>query len=189
MRRLAASATLLLLPVAAHAAEGMPQLDFGNRLTLLQVFWLAVIFAVLYFLLSRWALPQVGAVLEQRAASIAADLEVARHAKAEADDAVAEFTRATREAQSAASARIGEAVGRAKEAAARQEASQNAALDAQLAAAEQRIATARTAALSAMRQVATETAGTVVARLIGRAADAASIDAEVGRVLAARGQA
>ena len=68
---------LLLLPGVAHA-EGMPQLDFANPLTTSQVVWGAIIFALLYFVLSRFALPRVAEVIEQRAQHIAADLETAR---------------------------------------------------------------------------------------------------------------
>ena len=79
----------------AMAAEGMPQLDFSNPLTSIQVVWGAIIFIVLYILLSRWALPQVGEVLDERAATIEADLEAARAPKAQADDGVTELTAAT----------------------------------------------------------------------------------------------
>jgi F-type H+-transporting ATPase subunit b len=186
-------AGILLLTSAAQAAEeakeGMPQLNFANPLTLAQVVWLAIIFVVLYLLLSRWALPQVGEVLEMRAETIARDLEAARGAKAGADSAVAELTEATRQAQSGAQAEIAGAVAQAKEAAAAQAAVLNARLDAQLTAAEGQIAAARGAALGALRQVATDTAAEVVARLTGNRPDVAAVDAAVGTALAARGQA
>ena len=60
----------------------MPQLDFANPLTTSQVVWGAIIFAVLYVLLSRIGLPKVGEVLEERARHIAADLETAQASKA-----------------------------------------------------------------------------------------------------------
>jgi F-type H+-transporting ATPase subunit b len=179
----------LLIAAPARAAEGMPQLNLGNPLTLLQVLWLAIIFLGLYLLLSRWALPRVDAVLEQRAAVIALDLDAARQAKAEADAAVAELVRATRESQAAAAARMAEATARAKEAAARQDAAQNAQLEAQLREAEQRIGEARRGAMAALRDVATETAVAVVSRLTGRPADPTRVAAEVGGALAARAEA
>jgi F-type H+-transporting ATPase subunit b len=91
-----AGAALLIQATPARAGEGMPQLDFANPLTLAQVVWLGIIFFALYLLLSRWALPRVAAVLEIRAAAIAADLDAARGAKVKADTAVDELTRATR---------------------------------------------------------------------------------------------
>jgi len=173
--------------MAAEAKEGMPQLDFKNVLLKSQVVWLVIIFVVLYILLSRWALPKVGAVLEKRASTIAGDLNAARAAKASADAAVAELTAKTREAHAGAQAEIANAVDAAKAAAASQSATLNARLEAQLAEAEGRINAARAAAMGALRQVASETAGVVVSRLTGVAANDAAVDAAVGSALSARG--
>lgn len=176
----------LLVGGQANAAEGMPQLAFGSVLLQAQVVWLAIIFVVLYLLLSRWALPMVGSVLEQRAATISADLETARRSKAEADAAVAELTRATRDAHAGAQAEIAQAVANAKTAAEAQNAVVNQKLDAQIAAAEQRIGQARAAAMGALEQVASETANTVVTRLTGTAINRDAVNRAVADVLAAR---
>ena len=178
----AASAAL----AAAEKKGGMPQLDFANPLTTSQVVWLAIIFAVLYLLLSRWALPQVGAVLEMRASRIQADLQAAHAAKASADTAVAELTAATREAQATAQAEINSAVTAANQAAAAQAATLNARLEKQLAEAEQRIAAARASAMGALRNVATDTASAVVTRLVGSAPAAGAVEQAVDAALAAR---
>jgi F-type H+-transporting ATPase subunit b len=186
-----ATAGSVLFSSAAFAQEqtkGMPQLDFANPLTLSQVVWLGVIFLALYLLLAKWALPQVSEVLAARAATIGRDLEAAQAAKAEADAYVAELTAATRQAHADAQREIADAVEAAKAAAAAQAAEMNARLEAQLVAAERQIAAARATALGALRQVATETATTVVNRLTGMAPDVRAIDAVVGNVLAARGQ-
>jgi F-type H+-transporting ATPase subunit b len=183
-----AGTALMLAATPARAAGGMPQLDFGNPLTQAQVVWLALIFLALYLLLSRWALPLVGTVLERRAATIAADLDAARHAKEKADGAVDELTRATREAHAGAQAEIAQAIASAKAAADAQAAVLNARLDAQIAGAEQRIAQARTAALGALEQVAVDTANVVVARLVGAPMDAGAVRAAVAGVLATRAQ-
>lgn len=188
----AAFATMSLFSAAwaaAPAAEkkgGMPQLDFANPLTISQVVWLAIIFVVLYLLLSRWALPLVEAVLEQRAARIRGDLEAAQAAKSAADTAVAELTAATRTAQATAQAEIAGAVAAATQAAAAQSATLNARLDKQLAEAEQRIGAARAAAMGALRSVATDTAAAVVTRLVGSAPAAGTVEAAVDAALAAR---
>ena len=161
----------------------MPQLDFANHLTIAQVVWMALIFGALYLLLAQWALPQVAGVLEHRAAVITADLDTARTAKAQADAAVAEVHEATRRASSDAQASIADALARAKAEAAEQAREASAKLDAQLSEAEQRITAARTAAMGALRQVATETAGAVVTRLTGQPADPAAVGAAVQRVM------
>jgi F-type H+-transporting ATPase subunit b len=177
---------LLLSSAPAWAEKGMPQLDFGNPLTIAQVVWLAIIFFALYLLLSNWALPKVASVLEMRAGAIAGDLDAARAAKAEADAAVAELTHATREAQARAQAEIAQAVATAKAAADKDAAVLNAKLDAQIREAEQRIAAARTAALGALEQVASDTAREVVSRLTGTAIAPANVNRAVAAVLAAR---
>ncbi|MBY0338892.1 MAG: F0F1 ATP synthase subunit B', partial [Acetobacteraceae bacterium] len=73
----------------------MPQLAFGNPLLIAQVVWLLIIFGVLYFILKNYTLPRVAEVIENRAARIAADLDAARDAQAQADAAVAEVRAAS----------------------------------------------------------------------------------------------
>jgi F-type H+-transporting ATPase subunit b len=176
----------VLLPSAAMAA-GMPQLDFANPLTLSQVVWGALIFIVLYILARWFALPEVASVLEERANHIARDLENAQQAKAKSDAAAVEVTEATAKARAEAQAAINAALETAQAAAARQAAVLNEQLEKQLAAAEQQIAAARAAAMGALRQVATETAATVIARLTGAPAEPARLDGAIARALAARG--
>ena len=193
--RLATAALLFLLiaasavlPNAASAAEGMPQLDFANKMTIAQVVWGAIIFVVLYLLLSRWALPQVSSVLAAREATISADLDTARAAKAKADAAMIQLTDATQRARATAQAAVANAIDQAKQAGAARSAELNTKLEAQISAAEQRIGAARLSALGALREVATDTASTVIRRLTGDAADSDRVNSAVGAQLAARGQ-
>ncbi len=165
----------------------MPQLDFSNPLTIAQVVWMAIIFGLLYYILARYALPQVAEVLEGRASRIAVDLDSARAAKAQADAAVAEITEAGRRAAAEAQAGISTAVAQAKAEAAEQSRAADERLNAQLAVAERRIGEARKSAMGALREVATETAGLVVSRLTGQPADVTSVDAAVAHVMQASG--
>ena len=181
-----AAGTVLSAPVSAFAS-GMPQLDFANPLTMGQVWWGAGIFLVFFLLARSWGLPQVAAVLDQRAAAIAADLETARKAKAESDRAVAEVGAATVKARAEAQAAITAALDAVKQQEAVQTAALNAKLDAQLKDAEAQIGAARASALRALRQVATEAAATVVLRLTGSAADPARLDRALTSALAGRG--
>ena len=189
LRRAALSVLALALLAAPGAAwaEGMPQLDFSTPLTTSQVYWGAAIFIVLYLLLSRVGLPKVGAVIEQRAVHIAADLDAAKTQKTQADAAVAELTATMQRSRAEAQGEVNRAVDQAKAAAAEQATALNARLEAQLRAAEGQINAARAAALGALHQVATDTANTVIARLTGAAADARRVDAAVAAALAARG--
>ena len=187
LRRVIPFAMSLLLPATAMAAGGMPQMDFKNPLTLSQVVWGAIIFVVLYIVASRFALPKVESVLEERAAHIARDLEAAQLSKVQADAGMAEATAAIDKARNEAHAAINAALDAAKGAAAEQSAALNTRLEKQLAEAEGQIAQARTQAMSALREVATETAATVVARLTGQAPDPQRLNGAIGAALAARG--
>ena len=164
----------------------MPQLDFANQLTISQVVWMALIFGTLYLLLTNWALPQVATVLNDRAHRISTDLESARFAKSQADQAAAEISEGSRRANAEAQAAIAQAVAQAKAEAAEQARQANERLDAQLAEAEGRIQAAQASAMGALRQVATETAAVVVDRLTGQAPPAPAVEAAVGRVMATR---
>ena len=177
---------LPLLPAGAYAA-GMPQLDFSTPLTISQVVWGAIIFYVLYKVLQRAGLPKVAEVLEERAGHIHRDLEGAREAKAKADTGIAEAAAATAKARSEAQAAITSALEEAKKSAAAQSEILNAQLEVRLKEAETQIAQAQSAAMSALRQVATEAAGTVITRLTGVAPDSASLDRAVHAALSARG--
>ncbi len=182
-----AAVALLSLPAAAMA-QGMPQLNFKNPLTLDQVGWGAVIFLIFFLLCWLWGLPQVSRVLDQRAGAIAADLDAARSVKIEADTAVTEMTDATARSRAEAQAAINAAVDKAKQ----ESASRTAALDAQLEArlrdSEHRIAAAQGAAMRALRSVATDAAHALIARLTASEPDRARLDRAVGAALAARGQ-
>jgi F-type H+-transporting ATPase subunit b len=188
LRRIGYALALTLGAPAAAMAEGMPQLNFANPLTIDQVWWGAGIFLVFLLLCWRWGLPQVSTVLEQRAASIAADLDRAHRLKGEADQAAAEMAQATARARAEAQASINATLDSVKQQGAAQAAELDARLHAQLREAEQRIATARHEAMRVLRVVATDAAETVVQRLTGVAAEPDRVERAVARTLAARGQ-
>ena len=169
----------LFLMAAGPEKEGMPQLNFKSPLTTSQVVWGAIIFVLLYVMLSRWALPKVSSVIEERRDRIEGDLGTARGSKAQADAAVAELTEATRRARSEAQASVAAATQQAKAEAATQAAAANAKLDVQLTEAEGRIAAARNAAMGALREVAAEAASAVVHRLTGQQPDSTLVDRAV----------
>jgi F-type H+-transporting ATPase subunit b len=176
---------LIACPMAAWA-DGLPQLDFGNKLTLYQVLWGAIIFVVLYVLASRTALPKVEAVLEERARRISGDLEGAKDAKARADAGIKAAADATARARSEAQAAINAALESSKQAAAIQSVALNERLDKQLKEAEGQIAAARGAALAALPGVATDTAIALITRLTGVAPDSVRLSGAIDAAMAAR---
>ena len=87
---------------AAASAPGMPQLDFstfGN-----QIFWLMVMLVVIYFVLSRIALPRIASVLAERQGTITNDLSAAEELKRQARDAEAAYEKALADARAEAQA-------------------------------------------------------------------------------------
>jgi F-type H+-transporting ATPase subunit b len=184
--RLAAVIAASMVPAAALADGTMPQMDFHNPLTTSQVVWMVVIMVALYLALSRWGLPEMGAVLENRAALIARDLAAARAAKKEADAAVKALNATMKQARAAAQSEIAAAVAEAKTKALREAAAASARMQAQLADAEAQIEAARQAALAAIKPVAEEAAQTMLARLTGRTADPATVANEVDATISAR---
>jgi F-type H+-transporting ATPase subunit b len=186
LRRIMKPAVGLFVIPAVAMADGLPQLDFGNKLTTYQVVWGALIFVTLYVLASRTALPKVEAVLEERARRIAGDLESAKDAKARADSGMQAATDATATARSAAQAAINAALETSKQAAAEQSAALNERLDKQLKEAEGQIAAARGAALAALPSVATDTAVALITRLTGAAPDPEKLRGAIDAAMAAR---
>ena len=63
-------------------AQGMPQLDFSTFPN--QIFWLVVTLIVIYFLMSRIALPRIASVLAERHGAIQNDLDKAEEMKVKA---------------------------------------------------------------------------------------------------------
>lgn len=164
--------------VAAHSADsaGMPQLNFehwGN-----QIFWLLITLVVIYFVLSRVALPRIAAVLAERQGTITNDLAKAEELKRQAGEAEEAYNQALADARAAAHDIIAEA--KADIAAELKVATDKA--DAEIAAkaaeSEKEIEEIRASAMENVVIVARETAAEIVNALGGKA-DADAIDAAV----------
>ena len=177
---------LAMSPTAALAEGTMPQMDFSNPLTTWQVVWMVVILVALYIILSRWGLPQIGAVLENRATTISRDLEAARAAKAEADKAVAALNATMKKAREAAQADIAKAESEAKAKALADAKVLAAKLDAQLAYSEKQIAESRAAALAAIKPVAEAASAEILRRLTAETPDHGILSPQIDTALAAR---
>lgn len=163
---------------AAHEAAkaGMPQLDFSTFPN--QIFWLLVTLSVIYFVLSRVALPRIGGTIANRKGTITADLSAAEELKQKAVAAEAAYN----EALASARAEAGKIVAAAK---ADIQADLNKAIakaDAEIAAksaeSAKRIDEIRAGAVAAVETVAKDTAAELVA-VLGGTADASAISAAV----------
>ncbi|WP_050928670.1 F0F1 ATP synthase subunit B' [Aestuariivita boseongensis] len=166
--------------VVEKAGPGMPQLDFSTFPN--QIFWLVLTLIAIYLILSRVALPRIGAVLAERQGTITNDIAKAEELKQQAVEAEEAYNRALAEARAEAQ-RI------AAEARAEIQADLDAAIakaDAEIAAkaaeSEKAIADIRAGALESVRDVAKDTAAEIVAALGGKAdakTVAAAVDARV----------
>ncbi len=147
-----------------------------------QLLWLTLTFILLYVLMSRVALPRIGAILADRLRRISEDLAAAQRFKEQSEAANAAYQKSLADARARAQAIANET---RKQQAAEAEAT-NKRLEAQLheklAAAEQSIAATRTAAMGNVGSIAAETAAAIVERLIGTAPAARDVAAAVGEV-------
>ncbi len=69
----------------AHESNGLPQFDSSTYMN--QAVWLTISLILVYFILSRIALPRIGGVLEQRSQTIQKDLDRAADMRTKAQEA------------------------------------------------------------------------------------------------------
>lgn len=145
-----------------------------------QLFWLALTFILLYVLMSRVALPRIGAIFAERSKHIGDDIAAAQRLKERSDAAQAAYQKSLADARTRAQAIANER--RAQQAAEADVTNKRleAQLHERLAAAEQSIAATRTAAMSNVSAIAAETATAIVERLIGMAPSRDDVAAAVG---------
>ncbi|WP_170984407.1 F0F1 ATP synthase subunit B' [Rhodoligotrophos defluvii] len=155
----------------------MPQFEFETVPP--QIIWLVITFVALYFIMSWFALPKVGGVIEQRTNRIAGDLDEADRLRRDAErssevyqtslaEARARAHTIHQETRDATSSEL-ETIRRAVEAE----------LEEKLSAAEARIAQTRDKALAEIKDVAIDTAGAIVERLTAQTVDRSVLAAAV----------
>lgn len=173
--------------LAVHGAEaagpGMPQLDVSSFPN--QIFWLLVTLGVIYFVLSRFALPRIGAVLAERAGTITNDIAAAEELRHRAREAETAYDKALADARAEANRIVAET-----------KAQIQADLDAEIERADAQIAAKtaesqvaideiRESAARNVSEVARDVAREIVAAF-GADADAAKVDAAVDAKLGER---
>ena len=163
-----------------HGAEaggaGMPQLNpdyFSN-----QIFWLLVTLVVIYFILSRVALPRIASILAERQGTITNDIAAAEELKSRAQEAEAAYEKALSDARAEAAKIVDDTKAdiQAKLDVEMQKA--DAEIAAQTAESEVAIAEIQAGAAEAVKTVAKDTAKEIVAALGGKA-DARTITAAI----------
>lgn len=162
-----------------HSSGGLPQLDLSNWPS--QLFWLAIFFGALYWLMASYFLPRIGAMIEERRDRIADDLDQAAESKQQAEGAEKAYAKALADATAKAQAIAAETRARLAGEIAEMSAEAEAKADEALAAAEARIAAMKTDASKKVREAAAETARAVVAALIDETPTAEAVAAAMAR--------
>jgi len=158
-----------------HDAGAFPPFDPANFAPLL--IWLAISFALLYFLMAKIALPRVHDILQTRQAKINEDLKNANQMRAEAKEAGAAHDKMLAEARAKAQALAQETHARLHGETEAKRHALEAELSAKLVAAEAQIADTKTKAMGNVQTIAQEAAAAIVQHLTGKPADAAAITA------------
>lgn len=160
----------------AGSAIGMPQLCgewFSN-----QIFWLVVTLLVIFFILSRLALPRIGSVLAERAGTITNDIGAAEELKERAAEAEVAYEKALADARSEAQAIVAKTRADIQAELDVELQKADAEIAARTAESEKAIAEIRDNAMQSVAEVANDTAGALVAALGGEA-DKKTIEAAV----------
>jgi F-type H+-transporting ATPase subunit b len=156
----------------AHGAEGteahggvFPPLDSSTFPS--QLFWLAIFFGALYFLMSRLVLPRIAGILDARKARIDGDLARAQTLTDETEAAVKSYEKALADAR----ARASDIARDTRDAVNKDVETAHSAADSDLAkkisSAEARIAKSRDASMKSVSAIAAESAAEIVAVLGG----------------------
>jgi F-type H+-transporting ATPase subunit b len=154
----------------------MPQLDFSTWPN--QIFWLVVTLVVIYLVLSRIALPRIGAVLADRKGTITNDLAAADELKQKAVEAEKAYNTALANARTEAAKIVAQAKAEIQKDLDAATARADVEISAKAAESEKTILAIRDGAAAAVAEVARDTAAAIVAAL-GGAADAKSVTAAV----------
>jgi len=156
---------------------------FNSQTFASQLFWLALTFIFLYVMMSKVALPRIGAIIDSRQQRIDDDVAEAQKLKAESEAAVASYEKALAEAHSRGQAIAGEMRDKQAAAAETRRKALEAELHTKLAAAEKTIAATKTAAMANVGAIAEDAATAIVERLIGSAPAKPAVSAAVADAL------
>lgn len=139
----------------------------------------AIAFALLYFIVSKFALPRVGGIIANREGVIENDLAEAQKLKDESDEALKAYETELANARARAQAIGSETRDKLNAQAESDRKALEASLTAKLADAEKTIAATRATAMGNVRSIASDAAAAIVQRLTGVAPDSKAVDSAV----------
>jgi F-type H+-transporting ATPase subunit b len=143
-----------------------------------QIFWLVVTLIAIFFVMSRIALPRIGAVLAERSGTITNDIAAAEDLKNKASEAEAAYEQALKDARAEAQEIVAKAKAEIQADLDVELQKADAAIAAKTAESEAAIAQIRDSAVKNVTEVATDTAKELVLAM-GGTADANTISAAV----------
>ena len=160
-----------------ESAGGMPQLDLATFPN--QIFWLVVALIVIYFLMSRIALPRIANVLADRQGAIQRDLDAAEDMKQKAIEAEQAYDKALADARAQAADIMAETKAEIQAELDKATAKADAEIAAKAAESEKAITAIRKSAVKSVEEVAVKATKDIVDAVSPNAADAKSIKAAV----------
>ena len=163
----------LFVPTAAKSGGAFPPFDPATFAP--QLVWLVLTFSVLYWLLSRIALPKIAGVIAERRDRIERDLSEAQRLKAETDAALKAYEQSLADARGRAQTLAKETRERVQADLDRDRQKSDQENARRVADMERQIAADKARALQSVNEIATETAAAIVGRLVGRDATADEI--------------
>ena len=178
MRLLVTSVLVALSTAPALAAGGFP--PFESSTFAGQLFWLAITFGTLYWMMSRIALPRIGSILEERQNTIDSALAAAAKAQKGAEEAAAAHEQALAKAKANAQAIAQEARAKSTKEIDAQRHAVESDLSSKLSAAETRISEMKAKAMGNVDDIAKDAVSAIIEQLSGKAPTAAAIAKAVG---------
>ena len=140
-----------------------------------QLLWLVITFGLLYYLMSKVALPRIANILEVRRDRIASDLGEAERLKRETDEAIASYEQSLAEARQKAHGIAHTAREEAKSHIEAEFSKVEAEIAEQLGAADAKIASVKEAAMAEVDGIANSTAEAVIEKIMGSGVKASDV--------------
>lgn len=166
----------ILLATTQVPGGAKPQFPpFNSETFASQILWFVITFVLLYLLMSRIALPRVGAIVAARSGKIAADLAHAQKTKDDTDAAIAGYEKKLADARSNAQSIASQTRDKLMAEADERRKSVEARLNERLHDAEKTIAETKTAAMANVKSIASDAASAIVERLIGNKPDTKAV--------------
>jgi F-type H+-transporting ATPase subunit b len=162
----------------------MPQISQIGEIYASQLFWLAIVFALIYFGIGKAMVPRIERTIDDRAARIEGDLAAAEAARAQAQASDAAYEAGMNEARAKAAQTFAEAQAKATSGTEARLKAADADAEARLDAAMAGVRDSQRAALAEIEATVVEAAEAIVAKLSTIQPDRAELETQVKAALA-----